>query len=44
MKFDRLKYKLHFVVVVVVVVALFYRLKPLTFEGGEETEVPGENP
>ena len=26
------------------ILALFYWLKPLTDEGGEETGVPGENP
>ena len=28
----------------IVFLAVFYRLKPLTYEGGEETGVPGENP
>ena len=35
-KFDRAE--------IVPVSALFYWLKPLTDEGGEETGVPGENP
>ena len=35
-KFDRVE--------IAFIVALFYWLKPLTNEGGEETGVPGENP
>ena len=35
-KFDR--------VWITFILALFYRLKPLTSEGGEDTRIPGENP
>ena len=35
-KFDRVE--------IAFILALFYWLKPLTDEGGEETGVPGENP
>ena len=35
-KFDRVE--------IASILALFYWLKPLTAEGGEETGVPGENP
>ena len=36
-KFDRVE-------IALMLAFLFYRLKPLTDEGGEETGVPGENP
>ena len=35
-KFDRVE--------IAFILALFYWLKPLTDDGGEETGVPGENP